>query len=388
MSERPQGHDPDVQLARLGERCRSLAPTLYREQALYLQQVRSLLPTAVKSAIQNLLSELSFDQRAALGEHQLQFQKRIEALLQRSSSLITVEQLLVLSARVQNEERRLRFQQLQALTDRTQERVDPNGADGSSSTLPSDPMGVELSLDLPLERPELIEGLLPRDPALMSSESAQRQDSLELASSSLFDSETEQSELEVLRSLFVMAGDSLEPTEGQPDQPSELDQSESNGLEPLHTNDQWMPATASGLLHWLDCLDASLIRRLRNLSHAVNVELMRAGITRSLLPIQLLDAVISGQLPSQSAPSNLLKLTLPLTLVTEEQSMQTVCVLVRPSDLEFDDHGLRRIRSRLRVHRRELGSWLVKERHWQRRASVREVQTHWWPNQPETPPSR
>ena len=96
----------------------------------------------------------------------------------------------------------------------------------------------------------------------------------------------------------------------------------------------------------------ALSRRLRNLSHAINVELMRTGITRSLLPIQLLDAVISGQLPSQSAPSNLLKLTLPLTLLTEEQSMQTVCVLVRPSDLEFDDHSLRRIRSRLRLQRR------------------------------------
>ena len=168
-----------------------------------------------------------------------------------------------------------------------------------------------------------------------------------------------------------MAGDSLESSEAESDRRPEFDPEESDAAEPVHTNDQLMPETARGLLHWLDCLDAALSRRLRHLSPAINVELLRTGITRSLLPIQLLDAVISGQLPSQSAPSNLLKLTLPLTLLTEEQSMQTVCVLVRPADLEFDDHSLRRIRSRLRLQRRELGSWLLKERHWQHRARVR-----------------
>ena len=388
MSERLQGHDPDVQLARLGARCRSLAPTLYREQALYLQRLRDRLPTAVKTAIQTLLCVLPSDQRNDLGEHQLQFQERIDALLKRSSTLITVEQLLVLSARLKREERRLRMQQLQALTERAYERADAPELDDSSSTPPAESVGVELSLDLPLERPDLIEGLLPVDPALMPSEATSRSESHDLASSSSLDPGSEQSELEVLRSLFVMAGDSLEPSTAELDRRPDLEQTEINAVEPLQTNDQLMPATASGLLHWLDCLDVALSRRLRNLSHAINVELMRAGITRSLLPIQLLDAVISGQLPSQSAPSNLLKLTLPLTLMTEEQSLQTICVLVRPADLEFDDHSLRRIRSRLRLQRRELGSWLLKERHWQHRARVREVQTHWWPNQPETPPSR
>ena len=388
MSERLQGHDPDVQLARLGARCRSLAPTLYREQAIYLQRLRDRLPTAVKTAIQTLLCALPSDQRNDLGKHQLQFQERIDALLKRSSTLITVEQLLVLSARLKREERRLRMQQLQALTERAYERADAPELDDSSSTPPAESVGVELSLDLPLERPDLIEGLLPVDPALMPSEATSRSESHDLAASSSLDPGSEQSELEVLRSLFVMAGDSLEPSTAELDRRPDLEQTEINAVEPLQTNDQLMPATASGLLHWLDCLDVALSRRLRNLSHAINVELMRAGITRSLLPIQLLDAVISGQLPSQSAPSNLLKLTLPLTLMTEEQSLQTICVLVRPADLEFDDHSLRRIRSRLRLQRRELGSWLLKERHWQHRARVREVQTHWWPNQPETPPSR
>ena len=78
----------------------------------------------MKTAIQNLLCTLPSDQTEALDEHQLQFQKRIDALLQRSSSLITVEQLLVLSARLKKEDRRLRMQQLQAFTERGSERAD------------------------------------------------------------------------------------------------------------------------------------------------------------------------------------------------------------------------------------------------------------------------
>ena len=163
----------------------------------------------MKSAIQNLLCELSSDQPEGLDEHQLQFQKRIDALLQRSSSLITVEQLLVLSARLKKEERRLRMQQLQALTDhaplsaRTQHRWTLITSTPSAASV-----GVELSLDLPLERPDLIEGLLPLDPAVMPSDQTPRSESLDLAASSSLDPGSEQSELEVLRSLFVMAGDS------------------------------------------------------------------------------------------------------------------------------------------------------------------------------------
>ena len=193
------------------------------------------------------------------------------------------------------------------------------------------------------------------------------------------------SELEILRSLFVMAGESLDQGESSQEFQSSLEADDSLVHPAAQSSDQLMPSTASGLLSWMDSVDSALIRRLRNVSHAVNVELMRAGVTRSLLPIQLLDAVNTGQLPSQSAPSNVLRLTLPLSMVNDDQAMDTACVLMRPSELEFDDHVLRRSRSRLRLQRRDLGSLLLKERHWQRRASVREVQNDWWPNQPETP---
>ena len=358
-----------MQLARLEDRCNSLAPHLYREQAQYLEQVRRILPTAVKAAIRHLLCSLSPLQRASLSDRQTVLQQRIDALVQRASSMITIEQLLVLALRLQDEDRRSRIQQFQNLADRATSSVEPQNQDAPSQ-------GIELGLDLPLERPDLLEGLLPNDPPSSADDSLDRPEAIDPQSLTAPDPGAELSELEILRSLFVMAGESLDQGESSQEIQSGLESDDSLLPPAAQSSDQLMPSTASGLLSWMDSVDSALIRRLRNVSHAVNVELMRAGVTRSLLPIQLLDAVNTGQL---------LRLTLPLSMVGDDQAMDTACVLMRPSELEFDDHVLRRSRSRLRLQRRDLGSLLLKERHWQRRASVREVQNDWWPNQPETP---
>lgn len=387
MPESRHAHDPDVQLGRLAERCRAIAPHLYQDQARYLDLIRRLLPSAVKSAIRSILCTLSTSQRAALAAGQSALQARIDALVQRSSSMLTVEQLLVLSARMDAEEHRARVEQFQTLASRAAGSVETASANTEPSHTNAPAAGIELGLELPLERPELIDGLLPGASSPDVEEPVDRSEPIETQTLSTSEPGSEMSELDILRSLFVMAGESLEQTDA-PEQRFTIDSTDATLQLSSRVNDQLMPSSASGLLCWMDAMDRSLIRRLRNLSHAVNVELMRAGVTRSLLPIQLLDAVISGQLPTQSAPSNLLRLTLPLSMVGDEQVMESVCVLVRPSELEFDDHALRRCRSALRQRRRDLGTWLQKERHWQHRASVQEVQTHWWPNQPETPPSR
>ena len=49
-------------------------------------------------------------------------------------------------------------------------------------------------------------------------------------------------------------------------------------------------------------MELALGRRLRNLYHAINVELLRGGVGRSLLPVSLLDAVLDGQLETMAAP--------------------------------------------------------------------------------------
>ena len=149
-----QALDPDVQLVRLQERCSSLAPLLYKEQAQYLEQIRRNLPGAVKSAIRHLLCSLAPLQRAALSDRQTMLQERIDALVQRASSMITIEQLLVLANRLEDEERRSRLQQFQTLADRASGNAEPSVSEPIAT-------GVELGLDLPLERTDLLEGLLP-----------------------------------------------------------------------------------------------------------------------------------------------------------------------------------------------------------------------------------
>lgn len=372
-SESRHRHDPDLQLERLGRRCRSLAPVLYREEALYLQIVRDQLSRAVRTAIKHLLCARSVDPTIRRADGVDDLLRRVDALVQRTTSLITVEQLLVTADRLRRDVQRSRLLQVQALT---------AAAEQPAAEQPAAPEvceEVHLGLSLPLERPDLIEGLFPAQEIVGESPDCE----MDEPSKDELPPPQETTELDLLRSLFVLAGEAIEPRDSSTestvstDPLPKLDGTESNQL---------MPTSPSALLVWMEGIDAALSRRLRNLSHALNVELMRAGIIRSLLPIQLLEAALYGQIPSEATQSNLLKLQLPLPTAGDQQSYEAQCLLLRSSELEFDDHALRRCRGRLQHQRRALSTLVVKERHWQRRSSAREVQTHWWPNQTESPP--
>ncbi len=365
-------HDPDLQLERLADRCRSLSPSIYREQALYLQIVRDQLPRAVQTAIKHLLCDLDLDSQIRRGDGLKSFHLRVDSLVQRTSSLITIEQLLVTADRLRADAQRSRLLQVQAL------------ANAAEPPVPEEPCyEVHLGLSLPLDRPDLVDGLLP------SPQSSDKgvEGVAEQPTKAVPPSGQESTELDLLRSLFVLAGESMEAREIQDATVDSIQPFEVSDIRELSTSDQLMPSLPSDLLAWMSGLDAALSRRLRNLSHALNVELMRSGIIRSLLPIQLLEAAINGQVPSQSAQSNLLRLQLPLAVMTDEQSFDSHCLLLRSSELEFDHYALRRCRERIQKQRRYLSTLVVKERHWQRRLNTREVQTHWWPNRSENNPN-
>jgi len=365
-------HDPDLQLERLADRCRSLSPSIYREQALYLQIVRDQLPRAVQTAIKHLLCDLDLDSQIRRGDGLKSFHLRVDSLVQRTSSLITIEQLLVTADRLRADAQRSRLLQVQAL------------ANAAEPPVPEEPCyEVHLGLSLPLDRPDLVDGLLPSP---RSSDDGEGRDA-EQPAKAVPASAQESTELDLLRSLFVLAGESMEAREIQEATVDSMQSFEVSDVRELSTSDQLMPSLPSDLLAWMSGLDAALSRRLRNLSHALNVELMRSGIIRSLLPIQLLEAAINGQVPSQSAQSNLLRLQLPLAVMTDEQSLDSHCLLLRSSELEFDHYALRRCRERIQKQCRYLSTLVVKERHWQRRSSAREVQTHWWPNRSENNPN-
>jgi hypothetical protein len=142
---------------------------------------------------------------------------------------------------------------------------------------------------------------------------------------------------------------------------------------------------------WWAHLDQALSRRLRNLSHAVNVELMRSGLAQGLLPLNLLDAVLQGQVDVLPAPMNLLRLPLPIPAAASGTApAEVLSLLVRSGDLEFQQPKLRTCRKRLEQRRRQLRTMAERYRYWQRRVSALEAEQQWLQDsaQPQNPEDR
>ena len=380
------GYDPKEQLRRLQQRSRRLAPLLYREQALYLQLLRNLLLPSVRNAVGHLLCERGERLSRMSPEQQASLQQTFDELVQRCSSLLTVEQLMDLARRLQKE----------ALKYRQQAQLEVNQSlqpDAESELQEMHRGGIELSLSPPIEHPDLLEGLIPpmdapaevEDPSIESLDEQQQsfQDSID--SESAVEGAT--ADFDLLRSLFLMAGEAMQ--QGDPaGEPTSVESDPSGLAASVHPVDQldedWLPSMPIELVNWLEGQESALSRRLRNLSHALNVELLRAGLVSSLLPTTLLDAAIAGQLQALPSPSNLLRLRLPLPIPAQDQPLEILCVLVRAADLEYDNGSLRHSRYRLRQHRSNLLTMVRQQRHWQSRLISHEVQSQWWPNPPTT----
>ena len=379
-----RGYDPKEQLCRLQQRSRRLVPLLYREQALYLQLLRNLLLPSVRNAVGHLLCERGERLSQLSEEQQSELQQTFDGLVQRCSSLLTVEQLMDLSRRLQREALVYRQQAQREASQSLQADVESEQPDGNRG-------GIELSLSPPIDHPDLLEGLLPsmdaevEDPSIEPVEEPPQPVQDPIDSESAADGTT--ADFDLLRSLFLMAGEAMQQGDST-SEPVSFESDASRLGAPVVPADQLeeelLPSMPLELLNWLDGQEAALSRRVRNLSHALNVELLRAGLVSSLLPTTLLDAAIAGQLQALPSPSNLLRLKLPLPIPSQDQSLDILSVLVRSADLEYDNGSLRHSRYRLRQHRSNLLTMVQQQRHWQSRLTSQEVQSQWWPNPPTT----
>ena len=378
------GYDPKEQLRRLQQRSRRLAPLLYREQALYLQLLRNLLLPSVRTAVGHLLCERGQRLSRLSAEQQSELQQTFDGLVQRCSSLLTVEQLMDLSRRLQKEALEYRQQAQLEVSQSLQTDVESAQPETSHS-------GIELSLSPPIEHPDLLEGLLPRLEGDVDPPSTEPIDELQQPVQDPIDSEAAaegtSADFDLLRSLFLMAGEAMQQADPAVE-PARLESDASAlgaSVVPEDQSDaELLPSMPVELVNWFDGQEAALSRRIRNLSHALNVELLRAGLVSSLLPTTLLDAAIAGQLQALPSPSNLLRLKLPLPLPSQDQPLEILSILVRPADLEYDNGSLRHSRYRLRQHRSNLLTMVQQQRHWQSRLTSQEVHSQWWPNPPMT----
>ena len=378
------GYDPKEQLRRLRQRSRRLAPLLYREQALYLQLLRNLLLPSVRTAVGHLLCERGQRLSRLSADQQSELQQTFDGLVQRCSSLLTVEQLMDLSRRLQKEALEYRQQAQLEVSQSLQADVESAQPETSHS-------GIELSLSPPIEHPDLLEGLLPRLEGDVDPPSTEPIDELQQPVQDPIDSEAAaegtSADFDLLRSLFLMAGEAMQQADPA-GEPARLESDASAlgaSVVPEDQSDaELLPSMPVELVNWFDGQEAALSRRIRNLSHALNVELLRAGLVSSLLPTTLLDAAIAGQLQALPSPSNLLRLKLPLPLPAQDQPLEILSILVRPADLEYDNGSLRHSRYRLRQHRSNLLTMVQQQRHWQSRLTSQEVHSQWWPNPPMT----
>ena len=367
-------HDPVEQLARLQKLCRLRSIAVYRETALYLQILREELDPALRQSLFQLISESDPLRFSRMPESKRQgFHAAVQQLTQRCSVLLTVEQQMHLAGQMQREHDRRKArasrQMLQGLQDAA-DQSDPTAGQPPEAAVPQ-PGSVELSLRPPLDQPQRF-GYIPTRPESDETVASPPPSQSSPTPDSSESSESDQPDLDVLRSLFELAGEALQ----QQNDPGQLQASDLSTVS-ASVDNHLLPTMPDALLQWMDGMDLALARRLRNLSHAVNVQMLRSGLAQALLPVNLLEAVINGQMETQAAPSNLLRLRLPLPMGELDQGMDLLCVLIRFSELEFDSHRLRRSRRRLRDQQRELIKMVRQQRHWERRCLDREALTPW-----------
>ena len=383
-----------------------LAPELYRDLALYLQVLREGLLHGMQQACFHLATQVVPDRYNQLPPERRQaFQQRLQELVQRTGTLLTVEQVIGLAAQQQRREHRrqraLQQRMLEAFLNGDGEGADTSDEDDSRSAAaddvgrsaapaapiaPSASGSVHLSLDLPVSADLFDRGL----PGLAAPQPASQPSAPEPSAQAA--EESPSLEQALLQSLFQMAAEGLQASSSSPTPSSdasaeqESDSAAEAAMLLAAPADLDTRVTAASLprdpvlqLRWWTHFDRALRRRLRNLSHAINVEMLRVGLAQGLLPMNLLDAVLDGQVDALPAPANLLRLPLPLGQVLGPNApSEVLTLLLRCSDLEYEQPRLRTCRKRLEQRRRALRTMAKRYRSWQRRLDALEAEHQWY----------
>ncbi|MDM7952096.1 MAG: hypothetical protein QUV07_02605 [Cyanobium sp. CZS 25K] len=373
MSDPSDSIDLPGQLEALTQRLTQSNPELYRHVALYLQVLRQVLPQRVQQACFHLATQVHPQRYVELpAERRRLLQAQIEELVSRCSSLLTVEQLVILAAQISRERlRREHHDRQQLLEDLSWEGEAPDDRSPQSEPLP--PGSVQISFAPPRSGGSFLWGTLSSDPG----PATDHEDGPEGQS----DPEEDPPGLAI--EVAIASDDQLPlalPAEDE--EPPQATQHEASERSLWQAGR--LPEDPEQVLRWMDGMELALGRRLRNLSHAINVELLRGGLSRSLLPVSLLDAVLEGQLETMAAPANLMRLPLPFGPARSPQ-VQTMAVLLRPAELELEEPRLRTCRRRLQQHRQEVRRMAQQFRRLQRRLRIHQAEQLWL--QDISPPS-
>lgn len=330
-------------------------PQLYRHLALYLQVLRDGLLNAVQQACFHLATQVYPDRYCELENSQrLVFHRRLCSLVQRATSLLTVEQVAHLASQIAREQHRRRRRQSSRLLEALEQGATSEHFAGAEDSQQPPRGSVHLGLALPIGA----DFLHPSSFAISASAEAPgpQPDETEADPG---DEVAQESALQAMADAFS----------------DWLDQAPTQAPSPWDGGA--LPTDPALLMAWIAGFEQALSRRLRNLSHALNVELLRLGVNRTLLPVSLLDAVLAGQVDTLEAPANLLRLPLPFGPDQRTARLDAMAVLLRLADLELTLPKLRTCRTRIQQHRQEVRRMAQHYRRIQRRVQALEAEQLW-----------
>ncbi len=381
--------DPLDQISLLKEKCNNISPHLYRVTSIYLEELRNFLPQTIRTSLFSLITDRSGDNFgfSTVNSRKI-FQLKIDKLVSDDISLITIEHLNELARKIDEDN----IRHLNNAKDEMSNALNlKNESDKSDSF--SNANSINISLTPPLENLSITEGWNGELTAPYSIENIETyMKSIKSESESIIkntnneyetlkddDKDTEtfnlkSKDIEVLQSIFALTDES---------NPIDLDskrEESSHEFPPFKglTNNRLLPQSPIGLYEWIISIDSALVQRLRDLSDSINTELLKSGLVNTLVPINILDAALAGQLISSKSISNILTFKLPTNNPLAPGGLDIDCLLITPSDMEFDNPRLRKKRADIKHFQNVLLGMIKQQRYWQGRSLAEEINKEWW----------
>jgi len=381
--------DPFDQISLLKEKCNNISAHLYRVNSFYLEEIRNFLPQTIKTSLFSLITDrLGDDFGFSTVNLRKIFQLKIDKLVSHNVSLLTIEHLNELAKKIDDENTR-HFNN--AKDEIPNAMISKNDSEKSESY--SDVDSINISLIPPLENLSITEGwngelkapysIDEKDDYVKSkiSESDYLIHNENKGYESLNDVNTSSNalnlkskDIEILQSIFSLTDES----NSSDLDPKKEDSSHESSFCDDEKNNRFLPQSPIGLYEWMISLDMALVRRLRDLSHSINSELLKSGLVNTLVPINILDAALSGQLISSKSISNILTFKLPTNNSLGSGGLDIDCLLITPSDMEFDNPRLRKNRTKIKQYQDVLLSMIKQQRYWQGRSLAEEINKEWW----------
>lgn len=381
--------DPLDQISLLKEKCNNISPLIYRAASVYLEELRNLLPQTIRTTLFSFITDRPGDDFgfSTFSSRKL-FQLKIDKLVSDNISLITIEHLIELAKKIDQEN----IRHLSNLKNEMSNVL--NLKDDSKKSEPlSTVNSIHISSIPPLENLSIIEGwngelkapyAIDNNEIYMKSTNTENEflmkntnkeyDQLKEDDKNTDTFNIKSKDFEVLQSIFALTDESNS---------TDLDTNTDDFYESSSSDDvidnRFLPQSPIGLYEWIVSIDTALIRRLRDVSDSINTELLKSGIVNTLIPINILDAALSGQLISSKSISNILTFKLPTNNpLVPSGGLDIDCLLITPWDMEFDNPRLRKNRTNIKHYQNVLLGMIKQQRYWEGRSLAEEVNREWW----------